>query len=84
MSIKHRKGRQIDAFDWIVGDGLILAHCREIPAYFNGENFIRRAARKNLSKKMFTGEEFRILSFDFFFRISFLRLYKCGHDLHRE
>ena len=30
--------------------------------------------RKDLSKKMDIGEEIRILCFDFFFRISFLRL----------
>ena len=30
MSIKHCKGRQIDAFDWFIGDSLILARCREI------------------------------------------------------
>ena len=31
MSIKHPKGRRMDAFDWFIGDSLILACCR-IPA----------------------------------------------------
>ena len=46
MSIKHRKGRRMDAFDWFIGNGLSLARCREISASFNGENFIRRAGKK--------------------------------------
>ena len=70
MSIKYRKGRRIDAFDWFIGDGLILARCRfSMVRILFGE-----LARKDLSKKMDAGEEFRILFFDFYFRISFLRL----------
>ena len=46
MSIKHRKGGRIDAFDWFIGDSLILARCKEIPASFNGENFIGKAGKK--------------------------------------
>ena len=32
MSVKHPKGRRMDVFDWFIGDGLILACYREIPA----------------------------------------------------
>ena len=40
--------------------------------------------RKDLSKKMDTGEEFRILFLDFSFRILFFTcINKCIHDLHR-
>ena len=31
MSIKHPKERRMDAFDWFIGDGPILARCR-VPA----------------------------------------------------
>ena len=85
MSIKHSKGRQMDAFDWFIGDGLILARCR-VPASLIQSSMARiffgEMTRKGLSKKMDTGDEFRILSFDFSFRISFIRL-QCTHDLHR-
>ena len=46
MSIKHRKGRRIDAFDWFIGDGLSLARCREIPQVSMARIFIRRAGKK--------------------------------------
>ena len=50
MSIKHRKGRQMDAFNWFIGDGLILARCTEILASFNGA-IIRRAGKKGFSEE---------------------------------
>ena len=40
MLIKHPKGRQMDAFDWFIGDGLILARCR-VPT-----SLIRRVNKK--------------------------------------
>ena len=66
MPIKHPKGKRMNAFDRFIGSGLILARCR-FPA-----SLIRRVQWRD--KKGFmedTGKEFRILSFDFSFRISF-------------
>ena len=70
-SIKHPKGRRMGAFDRFISDCLNLAYCRESPT-----SFIQRVqlARKDLPKKMNTGEEFRILSFDFYFRITLICL----------
>ena len=31
MSIKHPKERRMDAFDWFIGDGIIVVRCR-VPA----------------------------------------------------
>ena len=45
MPIKHPKERQMDAFDWFIGDGLILARCR-VPA-----TLIRRAGKKVFIKE---------------------------------
>ena len=73
MSIKHPKERRMDAFDWFTGDGLILERCRVptslIPRVQWRKILFGELTRKDLSKKMNTGEEFRILSFDCFFRI---------------
>ena len=75
MSIKHPKERRMVAFDWFIGSFSELQSSRK----FDSESLMARIlfgelAIKYLSKKIDTGEEFRILSFDFFFRISYLSL----------
>ena len=65
MSIKHPKGKRIDAFDWFIGDGLVLARCRDPGSLIwrvQWRILLGELIRKKLSKKMDTGEEFKIFS----------------------
>ena len=60
----------MDAFDWFMATSYFSALQRDSEIILFGE-----LARKDLLKKMDTGEELRILSIDYYLRISFLRLY---------
>ena len=83
MSIKHRKGRRMGAFDWFIGDSPFLARCREILASFNGENFYLESWQENFYRRKWIQERnSEFYPWIFFFGISFFRLY-CGHDVHR-